>query len=164
MERWDTRLKNKFTNEKPWKFSNAPKWNPTHKCPALGKLCNNCGKKWHFARVCRQRENYKRWVRNITEEESEAIGGESDESETSINRMERINRITDKNKYLTTTVKINGIKKEFIVDTGIPISIMPADENINKRTEIQKVKHQYQDVKKRSKIPGKDTSWYRIRE
>ena len=94
----------------------------------------------------------------MTEDESEIIGGESDESETSINGIERINRITDRNKYLTTTVKVNGIEKEFIVDTGSPISIMPADENIMKQTEIQKIKHRYQDVNKnevkfRGKIP-----------
>ena len=75
----------------------------------------------------------------MTEDESEVIGGESDESENSINRIERINRISDRNKYLTTTVKVNGIEKEFMVDNGSPISIMPADENIMKQTEIQKI-------------------------
>ena len=156
MERSDTRPKNKFTSEKPCKFCNAPSWNPNHKCPALGELCNNCGRKRHFARVCRQRENYKRKVRNITEEKSETIGEESDESETSIHRIERVNRITDRNKYLTATVEVNGIEKEFIVDTGSPISIMPVDENIMKQTEIQKVKHRYQDLnKKEVKFRGK---------
>ena len=125
----------------------------------IGKFCNNCGKKGYFARVCKQRENYKRKVRNVTEEELDAIGGETDESEMSIHRIEKMNRITDRNKYLTTIVKVNGIEKEFIVDTGSPISIMPVDENIMERTEIQKVKHQYQDVNKnevkfRGQIPA----------
>ena len=120
---------------------------PQLKCPALGKLCNKCGKKGHFARVSRQRENYKRKVRNVAEDESETIGGESSgESETNIHRIERINRITDRNKCSTAVVKINGIEKEFIVDTRSPISIMPVCENIMKQTEIQKVKQQYQDV------------------
>ena len=64
----------------------------------------------------------------------------------------------DKNKYFTTTVKINGTEKEFIIDSGSPISIMPADKTIVKDTEIQKVRHRYQDVNKnevkfRGKIP-----------
>ena len=53
-------------------------------------------------------------------------------------------------------MKVNGIEKEFIVDTGSPISIMPADENIMKQTEIQKVKHRYQDVNRNEvKFRGK---------
>ena len=56
-------------------------------------------------------------------------------------------------------MKINGIEKEFIVHTGSPISIKPVDGNIMKRTEIQKLKHRYQDVNKnevkfRGKIPA----------
>ena len=147
MERFGTRQKNRTMIEKPCKFCNALNRNPTHKCPALDKLCNNCGKKGHFARVCRQKETYRRKVQNVTEE-TETIGGETDESESSIHRIEKINRITDKNKYLTAKVKVNGIEKEFIVDTGSPISIMPAGESILKKTEKQKIKHRYQNVNK----------------
>ena len=45
-------------------------------------------------------------------------------------------------------MKINGITKEFIIDTGSPISIMPPDQRIMKLTEIQKVTNRYQDVNK----------------
>ena len=55
-------------------------------------------------------------------------------------------------------MKINGTEKEFVIDTGSPISIMPADNTIMKESEIQKVRHRYQDVNKnevkfRGKIP-----------
>ena len=125
--------------------------------PALDQTCNNCGKKGHFARTRRQRENYKNKLRNVTETENR-IGEESNESESSIYRIGRVNRIMDRNKYLTTTVKINGTEKEFIIDTGSPISIMPVDNKIMKESEIQKVRNRNQDVNKnevkfRGKIP-----------
>ena len=158
MDKFNTRPRNKFNNNRPCRFCNAPNWNQSHKCPALDQTCNNCGKKGHFARACRQKDYHKRKIPNVTENQASTIDEESDESESSIYRIERINRIVDKNKYLTTTVKINGTEKEFIIDTGSPISIMPADKTIVKDTEIRKVRHRYHDVNKnevkfRGKIP-----------
>ena len=158
MDKFNTRPRNKPNNNRPCRFYSAPNWNQSHKCPALDQTCNNCGKKGHFARACRQKENYKRKIRNVTENENSTIGEESDESGSSNYRIERINRIVDNNKHLTTTVKINGTEKEFIIDTGSPKSIMPADKTIMKDTEIQKVRHRYQGVNKnevkfRGKIP-----------
>ena len=94
----------------------------------------------------------------MTEEEPTVIGEESDESESGIYRIEKINRITDKNKYLTSG-KVNSNEKEFIINTRSPLSIMPADEYMWKRTELQKVKHRHQDVNKnevkfRGKMPA----------
>ena len=155
MDKFNSRPRKTFNNNRPCRFCNAPNWNTTHKCPALDQTCNNCGKKGHFARSCRQRENYKNKLRNVTETEN-SIGEESDESETSIHRIERVNRIIDRNKYLTTIVNINGTEKEFVIDTGSPISIMPADNTIMKESEIQKVRHRYQDVNKNEvKFRGK---------
>ena len=79
MERFGTRPKNRMINNNPCKFCNAPNWNTSHKCPGLYKICINCGKKGHLARVCRQKEIYKRNAQNVTEEETTAIGGESTE-------------------------------------------------------------------------------------
>ena len=49
-------------------------------------------------------------------------------------KLLNFNSILDKNNYLTTTVKINGTEKEFIIDTGSPLSKMPADN-----TEIDRI-------------------------
>ena len=67
-------------------------------------------------------------------------------------------KIEEKNKHYTATVKINGIKKEFITDTGSPITILPPEEKILKKAELQKITNRYQDVNKnevkfRGKIP-----------
>ena len=61
-------------------------------------------------------------------------------------------------KHFTAVVQHNGMNKEFIIDTGSPISIMPPDERIMKSTEIPKITIRYQDVNKnevefRVKVP-----------
>ena len=94
-----------------------------------------------------KRKLKKNKLRNVTETEN-PIGEESDDSESSIYRIERVNRIIDRNKYLTTTVKINGTEKELIIGTGSPLSIMPADNKIMEESEIQKVRLRYQDLNK----------------
>ena len=101
MDKFTTRPKNKFNNNKLCKFCTAPNWNPTHKCPALEQTSNNCGKS-HFARACRSKNKQKRKIRNVTENQKTAIGEETDESESSTYRIEIINRIVAKNKYVTT--------------------------------------------------------------
>ena len=60
--------------------------------------------------------------------------------------IKEIKAIEEKNKHYTATIKINGVKKEIIIDTGSPITIMPPDEGIMKHAEIQKVANRYQDV------------------
>ena len=70
------------------------------------------------------------------------------ESEESINHIKEIKKIEETNKHYTANLKINGIMKEFMIDTGSPISIMPPDKRIMKPTELQKVSNRYQDVNK----------------
>ena len=66
------------------------------------------------------------------------------------------------NKHFTATVQINRIKKEFIIDTGSPISIMPPDERIMKATEIQKITKILSCEQKRGEILGEKSGEHRI--
>ena len=80
------------------------------------------------------------------------------ESDESIFHIEEIKNIVEQQKHYTAKRTINGTPKEFIIDTGSPVTIMPLDEQIIKKTEIQKITNRYQDVNKnevkfRGKVP-----------
>ena len=68
------------------------------------------------------------------------------ELDKSINRLEEMKTIEDKRKQYTAVVRINGIKKEFVIDTGSPVTKMPRDEQMIVKTEIKKITNLYQDV------------------
>ena len=85
-------------------------------------------------------------MKRLTEDEPNESDGPSSESEESIHHIKEIKKIDETNKHFTTTLKINAIPKEFIIDTGLPISLMPPDERITKSTEIQKIRNRYLDV------------------
>ena len=104
-----------------------------------------------------QQPNSEKTTRRRNEEIIEP-NESSCESHEDIQHIKEIKKIEERNKHYTATVKINGIAKKFIIDTGSPISIMPLDKRIMKLTEIQKVTNRYQDVNKievkvRGKIP-----------
>ena len=97
-------------------------------------------------------------MKKLTEDEINEPNESSYELEEDIQHIKEIKKIEETNKHYTATVKINGIAKEIIFNTGSPISIIPPDKRIMKPTEIQKVTNRYQDVNKnevkfRAKIP-----------
>ena len=97
-------------------------------------------------------------MKRLTEEETNEPNESTSDSDVSIHHIKEIKKINEMNKHFTATVQINGVKKEFIIDTGSSVSIMPSDERIMKATEIQKITNRYQDVNKnevkfRGKIP-----------
>ena len=108
----------------------------------IGKTLQKLQKKGTFRTSMQTKRKQSTQSTHVTEGESEAIGGESYESETNMHRNERTNRITHK-KCLIAVVKINSIEMEFILDTGSPISITPVDENMMKQAAIQKVKQRH---------------------
>ena len=139
MDRFGTRPKNRTTANRPCRYCGIQNWTPMHKFPATETNCNKCGKKGHYAKVCRQKYTNNRTVKQLTEEEIEKQNETSSESDDSIHHIKEIKKIEEKNKHYTATVKINGIKKEFIIDTGSVITIMPPDEKILKIAELQKI-------------------------
>ena len=156
MKRFGTRPESKNFGHRTCRFCTALKWTPMQTCPALDANCNKYGKKGHYAKACRQKTNINRTVKRLTEDEPNESNRSSCESEESIHHIKEIKKIDETNKHFTTMLKINGVTKEFIIDTGSPISLMPPDERIIKSTEIQKVTNRYDDVNKNEvKIRGK---------
>ena len=78
-------------------------------------------------------------MKRLAEEEMNEPKESSCESDENIHHIKEVKKFEETNKYYTATVKINVITKEFIFDTGSPVSIMPPDKRIMKPTEMQKV-------------------------
>ena len=67
MEKFGTRSKTRITGNRPCRFWNAPNWSPIHKCPAQESNCNNCLKKGHYSRACKQITKNNQTMRKLTE-------------------------------------------------------------------------------------------------
>ena len=111
------------------KFTGKQNWSPIHKDPASESNCNNRGKNGHYARACWQRQNNNRTVKKLTEEKVNEPNESLSNSEEKIHHIEDMKNIEEKQKHNTVT-KMNGIQKEFITDTGSPVTIIPYDEPI----------------------------------
>ena len=60
------------------------------------------------------------------------------DSDESIYHIKLKKDIVEQQKDYTAKVKRNGTQRDFIIDTRSPITIMPLDESIMKKTKIQK--------------------------
>ena len=97
IERFGTRPKNKNFGNRTCRFCNASTWTPMHNCPAPDANCNKCGKKGHYAKVCRQKTSNNRMVKRLTEKELNESDEPSSESEDSIHHIEEIKKIDETN-------------------------------------------------------------------
>ena len=78
-------------------------------------------------------------MKKLIEEETDDRDETSCDSGKSTHHIREVKKIEENKKHYTATVKINRKKKEFIIDTGSPIKIMPPDETILELTGIQKI-------------------------
>ena len=78
----------------------------------------------------------KRPRERLIEEVEDEFDETASESDESLHHTKEVKTIEAKIKLYTATVKYNGIRKEFIIDTGSPITFLSSDEKILKTTEI----------------------------
>ena len=89
--------------------------------------------------MCKQRIKNNRTVRKLTEEKEIEPNESMSESDESIYHIEEIKKIVEQQKHYTAKIETNGTPKEFIIDIGSPVTMMPLDEQMLKKTEIQKI-------------------------
>ena len=69
-------------------------------------------------------------MKRLTEEGTNEPDESKHDSDVSIHHIKEIKKMNELSEHFTAVVKINGIKKDFIIDTGSPTSIRPPDEEI----------------------------------
>ena len=124
MEHFRKRPKNKNFGNRACRFCTAPNWTLMDKCPALDVNRIKRRKKGHYAKAWRQKTNNNRTVKRLAENETNESDEPSSESEESIHYIKDIKKIDETNRHFTTTLKINGVKKELIIDIGSSLSLV----------------------------------------
>ena len=109
------------------RYCDAPHWNHNHKTPARHLISQKC-KKGHFTNAC----GFEQQKRQEIKELMEILKTKESYTDRSINIVTKIEHLTDRINYITMTIRIGGTKKEFIVNTGSPITITTPDKEIFK--------------------------------
>ena len=97
-------------------------------------------------------------MKKLTENERIESNKSMSESDESIHNTEAIKNIVEQQKHYYAKLKTNGTESQFFIDTKSPITIMPLDDRIKKKNELQKIPNRNQNVNKnevkfRGKIP-----------
>lgn len=87
------------------------------RCPAYGKLCNNCGRKNHFKSVCRSSTAH---VKNVTTEKNE-----NETNEFFVANVANESESVENSKEWTSAINIQGRQITFTLDTGAQVNIIP---------------------------------------
>ena len=67
-------------------------------------------------------------------------------SVNSLNILNEIKHVTDRRNHITMAIKFNGAEKEFTVDTGSPVTIIPPDKPLIKDKKTLPITRKNQDV------------------
>ena len=97
---------------RPCVFCNAPSWISLHKCPTKDSNGNKHRKKGHYARTCKQRNQYQ------NSQEIDKSMQSATKSDESIHHIKKKKTIEEKQNHYRATMKLLGKEIEFIFDTG----------------------------------------------
>ena len=125
----------KFSNRN-CSFCGKPNWSREHICPARKAECNNCKKMGHFAKVCKSKT-----VSRVKEATSSGTNTEPWPEIDHIQSVSGVNRVD----FYKAILFVQGQPKEFIIDTGSPVTIIPPKIT---STEIKKTTKTFVDVNK----------------
>ena len=84
----------------------------------------------------------------LTNEETYEPIESNSESEESINHLGETKTIEDGQKQYAAVIQVKRMNKEFIIDSGSLVTLMPPDERILRNTKNQKIRIRYQNVNK----------------
>ena len=121
--------KKKFPN-RDCRFCGKSNWSMEHICPARKAQCNNCKKMGHFTKVCKSKT-----VSRIKEATSSDTSTDPWPEIDHIQFVKGVNRVD----FYKTILLVHGHSKEFIIDTGSPVTNLPSiitPEEIKKTTKI----------------------------
>lgn len=99
-----------------------------NKCPATGKTCAKCQGRDHFAKVCRNKNQVKKKVHSLLQEEEsgDETGSDYEFFVSSVDKIDQEKR-SSKETMWTTEIQVNGKTVTFKLDTGAEVSTLPLD-------------------------------------
>ena len=99
-------------------------------CPRL--ICHKSKKKGHFAKACRFEQKRRQEIKELTD----TVETEESDTDRSINIITEKKQLTDRRNNVTMAIRIDGTAKEFMVDTGSLVTIIPPDKEMIKGNKL----------------------------
>ena len=118
--------------------------------------CNTCHELGNFGRKCRSNtENAKKRRTNLEKTYDDQEESEPEEIQQ-ITQLSKI--LLDKNDHYRIKLIVKGKYRNFTIDTGSPITIMPNIPTLYKPKDIEQLKERYKNVHK-NEIKLLDKVW-----
>ena len=111
------------------------------KCPVFGKQCTRCGKRNHFAKCCKNKQEIK--LAQAGEQITDTSSDSSDKESTCT--LQEVNPVGQSHNRPLKTVLISGVDITVLPDSGATVNAM--DEAMFKKYGLEKRVKVSQDAK-----------------